>query len=147
MVGKNTEPIVTGITVNVPVGKVWNALTEKKLMKQWFFDIADFKPEKDFEFHFWGETEDKKKYMHLCKITEVIPEKKLAFTWKYYGLAGETLVSFDLKKIDENKTQIRLTHSGVETFPKEDLNLAKEKFQEGWDYIIGTGMKEYLEKN
>ena len=31
---------------------VWKALTEKELMKQWYIEVEDFKPEVGFQFIF-----------------------------------------------------------------------------------------------
>ena len=45
----------------------------------------------------------------------------------------------------ENKTLLRLTHEGIETFPNETSDFAKENFVEGWNHIINTSLKEYLE--
>ncbi|WP_051292685.1 SRPBCC family protein [Olivibacter sitiensis] len=33
---------------------VWQALTEKEMIKQWYFDLAEFKAEIGFKFEFWN---------------------------------------------------------------------------------------------
>ncbi len=73
----NNEPFVIERIYNAPVEKVWKALTDKDLMKQWYFDIAAFKPEVGFEFSF-DAGNDNNNYTHLCEVLEVIPEKKLS---------------------------------------------------------------------
>ena len=73
-----------------PTSKVWKAITDRDDMKKWYFDIAEFRPEVGFEFHFRA-GDEKKKYLHLCRITEVIPDKKLAYSWRYEGHTEETL--------------------------------------------------------
>ena len=50
----NNEPFVIERTYNAPVEKVWKAITDNDLMKQWYFKIAAFKPEVGFEFSFDG---------------------------------------------------------------------------------------------
>ncbi|MGI8950572.1 MAG: SRPBCC family protein [Chitinophagaceae bacterium] len=138
------EPFVIERTYNAPVEKVWNALTDKNQMKQWYFDIVDFKPEVGFEFTFTGGSESKK-YVHLCKITAVIPNKKLNYSWRYKDYEGNSIVTFEL--FDEgNKTKLRLTHEGLETFPQNNPDFAKESFMAGWTHIIGTSLKEFVEK-
>ena len=59
---------------------------------------------------------------------------------------GDSLVTFEL--FDEgNKTRVKLTHSGLEAFPVTKNNVFdKKNFTEGWTWIIGTGLKEYVEK-
>ena len=48
-------------------------------MKQWYFDLSEFKPEPGFEFQFYGEGHKGEKYLHLCKVTDVVPEKRLRY--------------------------------------------------------------------
>ncbi len=113
-------------------------------MKSWYFDLAEFRPEVGFEFSFIGGTENKK-FKHLCKITAVIKEKKLAYSWKYEGYPGESLVTFELFP-EGNKTRLKLTHEGLDTFPSEIPDFARKNFEAGWTQIIGTSLKEYIEK-
>ena len=51
------EPFVIERTYNATIEKVWNAITNKNEMKQWYFDLAAFKPEVGFEFTFTGGNE------------------------------------------------------------------------------------------
>ena len=139
-----STPVVIERIYNAPVERVWQAITDKAQMKQWYFDIAQFEPRVGFEFSFTGGTEDQT-YLHLCKITEVIPYKKLSYTWRYDGYEGNSLVTFEL--FDEGgKTRLKLTHEGLETFPTTDPNFAKESFAQGWTYIIGTSLPSFVEK-
>ena len=141
------EPFIIERTYDAPVEKVWKALTDKNEMKQWYFDLAEFKPEPGFEFQFYGEGKQGEKFLHLCKIIDAIKNKKLRYSWRYDGYEGISFVTFEL--FDEGgKTRLKLTHEGIETFPKTANNdFAKENFAEGWTYITGTSLKEYLEKN
>ena len=140
----NTSPIVKEVIINATVLKVWKAITDKDEMKQWYFDLAEFKPEVGFEFQFEGGPDDRK-YLHLCKITEVIPNKKLSYSWKYDRYEGDSFVTFEL--FDENgKTRLKLTHSGIETFPADNPDFARKNFDEGWTSIIEKSIKDYLEK-
>lgn len=70
-----TEPIVQEVIVNAPAAKVWKAITNKEDMKQWYFDLEAFKAEPGFEFEFSGTGNKGEKYLHLCKVKEVIKEK------------------------------------------------------------------------
>jgi uncharacterized protein YndB with AHSA1/START domain len=137
------EPIVMERTYNAPAEKVWQALTDSSQMKQWYFDIPGFKPEVGFEFTFEGGDECKT-YVHLCRITEVEPGKKLAHTWRYEGYEGDSLVTFELFP-EGDKTRLKLTHSGLQTFPADIKAFAKENFVAGWSDIIGISLKEYVE--
>ncbi len=138
------QPIIVERTLNAPVAKVWKAITDKDEMKIWYFDLAEFKAEVGFKFQFMGGDTEGKQYLHLCEITEVIPEKKLTYSWRYDGYVGNSFVSFELSE-QENKTLLKLKHEGLETFPHENPDFAKGNFAEGWNYILNTALKDYLE--
>ncbi|HZW40249.1 MAG TPA: SRPBCC domain-containing protein [Ignavibacteriaceae bacterium] len=139
------NPIIIKETdVNVPASRVWQAITAKEEIKQWSFDIKEFEPIPEYEFQFWG-GDEKKQWLHLCKVIEAIPHEKLSFTWRYADTPGNTLVTYEIFE-EDGKTRIRLTHQGLETFP-DIPELAYNNFVEGWNHIIGTLLKEYLETN
>ena len=137
------EPFVMERTLNAPIEKVWKAITDKDQMKQWYFDLADFKPETGFEFQFVGGKDDRT-YLHRCKITEVIPQKRLQYSWRYDGYEGISFVTFELFE-EGNKTRLVLTHEGLETFPATNKDFQKENFVEGWNAIIGTLLPKFVE--
>lgn len=136
------EPFVIERTFNVSVERVWKAITDNERMKKWYFDIPAFKAEAGAEFSFVAGDNDGKKWVHLCTVKEVIPNKKLAHTWRYEGYEGESLVTWELFE-EGNKTRVKLTHAGLETFPALK-SFAKESFAEGWSQILGTSLEEFL---
>ena len=141
----DNQPIILEQLFDAPASKVWKALTDKNEMKNWYFDLIEFKAEAGFKFQFVGGQEGGIQYLHLCEITEVIPGKKLTYSWCYKGYSGASYVTFELFE-QENKTLLKLTHKGIETFPKENPDLAIGNFVEGWNHIIHTSLKDYLEK-
>ena len=136
------EAIILERTFNAPVARVWKALTDVDQMREWYFDLKEFKPQVGFGFEFIVEHEGNS-YHHLCKVTEVIPEKKIAYTWRYKGEPGDSLVTFELFPAD-NKTRLKLTHTGIETFPKTPA-YARKNFVAGWTAIIGSELKQFVE--
>jgi uncharacterized protein YndB with AHSA1/START domain len=137
------EAIIVERTFDAPVTRVWKALTDVEEMRQWYFDLKEFKLEVGFEFEFVVEHEGTT-YHHLCRITEVIPQQKIAYTWRYKGQPGDSLVTFEL--FDEGKkTRVKLTHTGIETFPKTPA-YARKNFEAGWTAIIGSELKQFVEK-
>jgi uncharacterized protein YndB with AHSA1/START domain len=142
--GNLAEAVVIERTFNTSVARVWNALTDPKEIREWYFELKEFKPEVGFEFGFTVEHKGMK-YCHLCKITEVIPQKKLAYTWRYEGYEGDSLVTFELFA-DGGKTRMKLTHEGLETFPKLP-SFARENFMAGWTEIVGSSLKKFLESD
>jgi uncharacterized protein YndB with AHSA1/START domain len=136
-----TTPVIIERVFHAPAEKVWKAITEKEQMKQWYLDLAAFETKVGFEFSFIG---GPKSAVHLCKVMEVIPGKKIAYTWKFKDLEGDSLVSFELFPEGEN-TRIRLTHSGIGTFP-QTAEFERKNFESGWNHLIGTSLKEFVEK-
>jgi uncharacterized protein YndB with AHSA1/START domain len=139
-----TEAVEIERTFNAPVARVWKALTDVDQMRVWYFDLKEFKPKVGFEFAFVVEHQGNT-YDHRCQITEVIPQKKIAYTWRYEGHEGNSLVTIELFPEGE-KTRLKLTHEGLETFPKTAA-FARENFEKGWTEIIGSSLKQYVEEN
>jgi len=136
------EAVIEERTFNAPVARVWKALTNVDQMRVWYFDLKEFKPQVGFEFEFIVEHEGNT-YHHLCKVTEVVPQKKIAYTWRYKGQPGDSLVTFELFGEGE-RTRLKLTHSGIETFPKTQA-YARKNFEAGWTEIIGSELKRFVE--
>jgi uncharacterized protein YndB with AHSA1/START domain len=143
-IGREAEVVVIERTFNAAVTRVWEALTNVDQMRQWYFDLKEFKPEIGFEFEFVIEHEGNT-YHHLCKVTQVIPQKKIAYTWRYKGEPGNSLVTFELFP-EDNKTRLKLTHTGIETFPKTPA-YARQNFEAGWTAIVGSELKQFLERS
>jgi uncharacterized protein YndB with AHSA1/START domain len=140
----NAEPIIVEKTFHAPVEKLWQALTDNGQMKQWYFQLEEFKPEVGFKFQFEG-GDEKQTFLHLCRITEVIPKKKLSHTWQYEGQLETTLVTWELFEEGAN-TNVKLTHEGLEKIAHHGPAFAQENFVEGWNSIIGTSLKNFVEK-
>jgi uncharacterized protein YndB with AHSA1/START domain len=139
----SNQPFTIERTFDAPVAQVWKAITNKDEMQQWYFSFPEFKAEVGFEFNFMGGPEDRQ-YLHRCKITDVVEGKKLAYSWRYDGYEGNSRVIFELFP-EGNKTRLKLTHEGLDTFP-DHPDFAAKNFAEGWTHIVGTSLKEYLEK-
>src|SRR5215203_4587790 len=126
------QPIVVEARFNAPVSSIWKALTDEDEMRKWYFDLPGFVPEKGFEFNFSGGPSSEKQYLHLCKITDVLPEKRLTYSWRYDGYAGNSFVTFELEN-ENDDTRFKLTHAGIETFPADNADLERKNFVEGWN--------------
>lgn len=138
------EAIIVEQTFNRPVYKVWSAITRADLMRQWFFDnMESFKPAVGFETQFNVQSGDRD-FLHMWKITEVVPLKKIRYNWKYGGYPGDSTVAFELFEQHE-QTMLRLTHTGMESFPGDIPEFSRESCEEGWHYFIKKSLKEYLD--
>ena len=140
----SANPFVIERTYDAPVETVWKAITDLEQMRKWYFpDMEGFKPVVGTEFTFTGGKGDLV-FTHLCKVMEVQPQKKLKHSWRYEGEPGNSFVTWELIP-SGNKTTVRLTHEGLETFPAIE-HFARTNFEKGWTQIVGTMLKEWLEK-
>jgi uncharacterized protein YndB with AHSA1/START domain len=135
--------VVIERTFDAPIERVWQALTNVEEMRRWYFDLKAFEPVPGFEFGFTVEHEGKI-HRHLCRVTEVIPQKKIAYTWRYEGQEGDSLVSFELLATG-NKTHLKLMHEGLETFPKTP-DYARKNFEAGWTAITAE-LRRFVEES
>ena len=140
---KTSDPLIVERVYDASPETVWQALTDIEQIRKWYFNLAEFRAEEGFVFEFYGGAEDKQ-YLHHCVITAVVPQRKLSYSWTYVGEPGYSEVSFEL--LPENgKTRLRLTHTGLESFPHErDKNFGAASFTAGWNSILGESLQQYL---
>ncbi|RFZ84100.1 SRPBCC domain-containing protein [Mucilaginibacter terrenus] len=139
-----TQPLIVERTLAAPVSKIWQALTDNEKMKKWYFQLENFEARVGFEFEFVGQGRKGEKYLHKCRVTAVEFQKKLSYTWAYENYPGSSEVSFELFP-EGDSTLVRITHSGLETMP-DSPDFAISSFTEGWTYILGTSLKQFVEE-
>ncbi|MGA3067563.1 MAG: SRPBCC domain-containing protein [Tepidisphaeraceae bacterium] len=138
-------PLIVERTFDAPMATVWRAISDFAEMKKWYFQpyLQSFEPVVGFQTQF-NVQKDGKDYLHIWKVMSVTPGTKIAYSWKYGGFPGESLVTFELFP-DGNKTRLKLTHEGLETFlPEKNPQLARGNFNQGWTHIIGSALPEFL---
>lgn len=141
------DPIVITQEFNVPVNRVWDAITNKEEMIKWYFEmIPAFEPVVGFETSFNVITPENKNYLHVWKVTEVIPMKKIVYNWKYKGYTGDSFVVWELTS-NNNKTILNFSCHGANSFPQDNPDFTRESCTNGWIYFINQRLKEFLEKN
>jgi uncharacterized protein YndB with AHSA1/START domain len=138
-------PVVIERILNASPSRVWQAITDISQMKQWYMVyLESFKPEVGFETRF-NVRKDGQDFLHIWKVTEVVPEKKISYSWKYAGYTGDSLVTFELVPQGQH-TMLKLTHSGLETFdPQKFPALARGNFLEGWT-ALASSLEQFVEK-
>lgn len=141
----SSDMILREEVYNARAASVWNALTDKEKMKQWYFDIPDFELKEGAVFNFY-EPGGKNQFHHQCKIKEIVPSKKFQHTWTYPDHSkGATVLTWELFEEGENRTRVKLSHSGIDSFADGGEALASGNFQAGWDEIMGSSLKKFLE--
>lgn len=139
------RPVIVEKLCNASPDGVWQALTRKEQMKEWYFDLDDFKAEVGFEFTFPGKGQKGEEYIHRCRITEVTPSKKLQYSWQYENHPGYSEVTFELFPEGATKTRVRVTHQGLETFSQSNPDFARKSFTGGWTELITVLLPKYIE--
>ncbi len=140
------KDVVVEVIYEAPCSVVWQALTDHEQMRKWYFDLPDFKPEVGFKFEFTGQGVKGESYLHLCKVTEVDIHKRLQYSWEYKDQKGFSLVTFDLFE-EGDKTRLRLTHSGLDTFPQQHEDFDRKNFQAGWTELLTKFLHNHLEES
>ena len=137
-------PVIIERTFNAPIETVWKAITNIDDMKQWYMPaLESFKPEVGFETQF-SIRHNEKDCVHLWKVTEVAPGKKITYDWKFAGNPGNSSVTFELFSEGE-KTKLKLTHKGLETFlPESSPDLARGNFL--WDGQASPRRWKFVER-
>jgi hypothetical protein len=121
------RPLVVERTYAVSSAAMQAALTEPDRIRQWSFAMEE------------------KQYLHRCRVTAVDALRLFAYTLRYEGYAGDTLVTWELDA-DGTSMRLRLTHTGVETFPGDVPDFARENFVAGWNALPGTSLPEYFSR-
>lgn len=143
---KTSEPpVIVSQNFTQSVETVWNAITEVSEMKQWFFDnIPDFKAEVGFQTQF-NVKAPSRDFMHLWTVTEVIPQQKIVYNWKYEDLAGDSFVTFELQELD-SETKLTVSTTVIEDFSDEIPEFARESCVGGWNYFIKEQLVAFLQQ-
>ncbi len=137
------EAVIVEQTFQNSPEEVWMAITSLDQMQQWFFpNIESFKPEVGFETTFNVTVEDRN-FLHLWKIIEVIPMKRITYNWKYGGYSGDSEVLFDLFN-QNGLTTVKLSHQVIVPFPTGIAAFSRSSCLEGWNYFIKKRLVEYL---
>jgi uncharacterized protein YndB with AHSA1/START domain len=138
----NAHLLIVECDFEATQAEMWDALVNIDKIRKWYFNIAEFSPEVGFEFEFNGGSKAQT-YVHKCRITIAEAPRRLAYTWCYENYEGNSFVSFELFEKTKRQTRLKLTHTGLETFPQQ-ADFARESFQAGWEYIINTSLKGFI---
>ena len=116
-----------------PAETVWEYLTKPELMEQWLMK-NDFQPIVGFDFQFRTGPIPSLDFdgIFYCKVLEIIPFKRLSYSWKSGPGRGEiTLDSVVVWKLEprDKGTELFLEHSG---FAKEENLNFFNGLDHGW---------------
>jgi uncharacterized protein YndB with AHSA1/START domain len=124
---------------------VFKAITDPDELTNWFPDQAILEPKvggrMKFSFRKEENSECRQGSTHEGTITEFIPDKKISYTWEDSKEAdfSRTVVTWELEKIEDNKTSLKLLHIGFRAEEKA------KQYGEGWSHFLGQ-LARYCEK-
>jgi uncharacterized protein YndB with AHSA1/START domain len=131
-----TEAITFEFDLKHPPEKVWRALTDPELLREWLMPTVGLKLETGADFTLktqaypgWDGTVN-------CRFVEIEPERKLTYTWCVPFL--ETVVTFTLTPTASG-TRLSLVQSGFKPDQKQNLGGARY----GWK-MMGEKLVELL---
>jgi uncharacterized protein YndB with AHSA1/START domain len=116
--------------------KVWRALTDPELLRQWLLPVIGFELEPGAEFTF--ETEPKPGWDGVvnCRLIEIDAHRKLSWRWVVGDL--DTVVAFTLTPIASG-THLTIVQSGFK--PNQKQNLGGARY--GWK-MMGNKLVDLL---
>jgi len=142
-VGQELE-IRKTIVIDASVEIVFKTITDPQELTKWFPDQAALEPKiggkMKFSFYKEKSTDEHAReidYNPQGTVKELIPDKKVSYTWQLKDIPEfpETTVTWELEKIDANKTRVVLTHSGFTG--REGGKLSFTEHDNGWTYFLG----------
>ena len=148
----NDKAIIKEATIQSPVSLVWYAWTISERVSEWFAPeaIVDAKQGGAYELYF---IPGNRASMNTkgCKITKLVDEKELHFTWKgpdqFEALMNNenelTTVKISLSSKDENSTKVKIEHIGFKD--NADWIEALNWHQMAWSDVLDS-LKSALEK-
>ena len=128
---------------------IWSALTSGELMVRWMMAPSGFEPREGSSFTFQTKPAGKWDGVIHCRVLEVLPNRRLAYSWEGgheanvgYGSKLNTLVTWTLVE-EAGGTRLSLVHSGFE-LPNNDTAL--RTMGEGWRTVIPR-LRKILNQN
>lgn len=140
---EKSHPLVIERSYDATPAQLWAALTDPAQMKLWYLFIPDFKPVVGHQFQFEGGPPERT-YVHKCEVKEAVPNEVIAYSWRFEGHPGDSLVRFEILP-DGEKTKVRLTHSGIESFlAAGNSDFDAKNFEMGWSHLMNANLVELL---
>ena len=128
------------IVIDAQPEVVFQALTDEKELTWWFPSKAILQARVGGAWEFKNQRQNAgEKHTMRGKILEIIPGKKLSYTWKVseYQDNPESVVMWMLEPVDGGKTRVTLVHSRL---VGKTGNL-----EAGWSYFMGR-LTEHCKK-
>jgi uncharacterized protein YndB with AHSA1/START domain len=137
------ETLNKSLTINAPAAKVWKALTDASIVKQYFFGTNVKSDWKKGSPIIWEGEWDGKAYQDTGKILDIDPGRYIKYNY-WSSMSGTenkpenyANITYTLDEKD-GKTELKLTQDNIKS--KESL----EHSEQNWMMVFGK-MKEMVE--
>lgn len=126
------------VLINAPIEKVWEAAATAEGIASWWMP-STFEAVLGHEFILHaGDFGDAP-----CKVTELDPPNRVGIEW-----GKDWHLVFELKKIDEGKTEFSLIHSGWDTAKATEFgqphSVVRGIMDAGWESIVHERLVQYI---
>jgi uncharacterized protein YndB with AHSA1/START domain len=135
----STQDIVIDEVFPHTPSAIWKVLTSGELINRWLMMQKGFAPVVGNHFSFQTPPDGEWDGLIRCQVLEVVPNERLAYTWKsgHESAAGyvsrlDTVVTWTLARNDGG-TRLRLVHSGF-VMPK-NISVFKN-VNAGWSKVV-----------
>ncbi|HXX95515.1 MAG TPA: SRPBCC domain-containing protein [Candidatus Bathyarchaeia archaeon] len=148
---EETLEVTKNIVIDAPPEVVFKAITDQNELTNWFPDqaILETKVGGKMKFSFYKNSKrgnnqecgrDTDKFAEGT-VTEFILNKKISYTWENSAEPDfpTTVVTSELEKIDNEKTNLKLLHTGFKASEKV------KQYDGGWSHFLNE-LKKYCEK-
>jgi uncharacterized protein YndB with AHSA1/START domain len=129
----NKNLVVIKRTLPASAARVFAAWTDAELLKQWMGPGKVTVSEAEVDLSVGGayrivmNDEEGKTHVPSGHYEEIVPNEKLVFSWQWAGIEEVTRVTIELREIGDNKTELTLTHAGINEAE------ARAHHDEGWN--------------
>jgi uncharacterized protein YndB with AHSA1/START domain len=130
MTAAPTHSVVIERELPHPPEKIWRALTQGPLIKEWLMD-NDFQPVVGHKFNFRSTPMPQWNGIIDCEVRVVEPNRKLSYSWGALGL--ETIIVWTLTSTGDG-TLLRMEQSGFRS--DQDANYRGATY--GWQKFVGN---------
>ena len=142
---RETMEIKKSILIDASPDVVFKAIIDPNEFTNWFPDQMILEPKVGgkvkFSFYKMNTEYRQIDYFPEGTVIEFLPNRKISYSYREPKITSfpNTVVTWELEKIDNNKTRLNLSHTGFragEIFRKHD---------EGWSHFL-VELKKYCQK-
>ncbi|MGZ3774268.1 MAG: SRPBCC family protein [Pseudobdellovibrionaceae bacterium] len=137
--------IELSVTLKASCGWIWNALTDRGELENWWGEKVILEPKVGGTFKEPWDNDDGIPQLASGKVLKVKKENLIVFTWKEKNWPKDsvTICSFIIEDNGKNRS-LTVKHEGWETLPDAIRPQLIKDFKIGWNYHLKE-LRSYLD--